>query len=62
VKGAEPYLAISQVIDTSRRPLTTLQLSQQGREVGLHVRHGRLNGLWRDVLLVELLLGEAQPA
>jgi phosphinothricin acetyltransferase len=29
------------------------------REVGLHVRHGRLNGQWRDVLLVELLLGEA---
>jgi hypothetical protein len=23
--------------------------------------HGRLNGEWRDVLLVELLLGEAQP-
>jgi L-amino acid N-acyltransferase YncA len=32
------------------------------REVGLHLRHGRLNGEWRDVLLVELLLGEAQPA
>ncbi len=30
------------------------------REVGLHSRHGRLNGVWRDVLLVELLLGEAR--
>lgn len=29
------------------------------REVGLHLRHGRLDGEWRDVLLVELLLGEA---
>jgi L-amino acid N-acyltransferase YncA len=29
------------------------------REVGLHMRHGRLDGRWRDVLLVELLLGEA---
>lgn len=29
------------------------------REVGLHLRHGRLDGDWRDVLLVELLLGEA---
>jgi phosphinothricin acetyltransferase len=29
------------------------------REVGLHLRHGRLDGDWRDVLVVELLLGEA---
>ena len=29
------------------------------REVGMHLRHGRLDGDWRDVLVVELLLGEA---
>jgi L-amino acid N-acyltransferase YncA len=29
------------------------------REVGTHVRHGRIDGAWRDVLVVELLLGEA---
>jgi phosphinothricin acetyltransferase len=29
------------------------------REVGLHVRHGRIGGEWRDVLVVELLLGSA---
>jgi L-amino acid N-acyltransferase YncA len=29
------------------------------REVGVHHRHGRLEGEWRDVLLVERLLGEA---
>ena len=29
------------------------------REVGVHVRHGRLDGEWRDVVVVELLLGEA---
>ena len=29
------------------------------REVGLHVRHGRIRGEWRDVLVVELLLGSA---
>jgi L-amino acid N-acyltransferase YncA len=28
------------------------------REVGLHRRHGRLDGQWRDVLLVERLLGD----
>jgi phosphinothricin acetyltransferase len=32
------------------------------REVGVHMRHGRLKGVWRDVLLVELLIGEAWPA
>ena len=29
------------------------------REVGLHRRHSRLDGEWRDVLLVERLLGDA---
>ncbi len=29
------------------------------REVGVHLRHGRLEGQWRDVLLIERLLGEA---
>ncbi|MDX6673575.1 MAG: Acetyltransferase domain [Solirubrobacteraceae bacterium] len=29
------------------------------REVGVYRSHGRLEGEWRDVVLVELLLGEA---
>jgi phosphinothricin acetyltransferase len=29
------------------------------REVGVHLRHGRLDGIWRDVVTVEVLLGEA---
>jgi phosphinothricin acetyltransferase len=29
------------------------------REVGVHLRHGRLDGEWRDVVVVELLLGAA---
>ena len=29
------------------------------RTVGTHVRHGRLDGEWRDVVVVERLLGEA---
>jgi len=32
------------------------------REVGVHRRHGRLDGVWRDVLLVERLLGDAGTA
>jgi L-amino acid N-acyltransferase YncA len=30
------------------------------RDVGRHVRHGKLDGRWKDVLLVERLLGEAK--
>jgi L-amino acid N-acyltransferase YncA len=29
------------------------------REVGTYRRHARLDGVWRDVVVVELLLGEA---
>jgi RimJ/RimL family protein N-acetyltransferase len=29
------------------------------REVGVYRRHARLDGEWRDVVVVELLLGEA---
>lgn len=30
------------------------------REVGTHRRHARVNGAWRDVVVVEALLGEAR--
>ena len=30
------------------------------REVGIYRKHARLDGVWRDVIIVELLLGEAQ--
>jgi RimJ/RimL family protein N-acetyltransferase len=29
------------------------------REVGIYRRHARLDGEWRDVVIVERLLGEA---
>lgn len=29
------------------------------REVGTHRRHGRLDGRWHDVIVLELLIGEA---
>jgi phosphinothricin acetyltransferase len=30
------------------------------RRVGTHLRHGRLHGEWRDVVVVERLLGDAR--
>jgi L-amino acid N-acyltransferase YncA len=32
------------------------------REVGVHHRHGTLDGVWRDVVVVERLLGRAREA
>ena len=28
-------------------------------EIGIHRRHGKLDGHWRDCVIVELLIGEA---
>ena len=57
-RGAGIYKLIGKVFtdhETSRR----LVARHGFREVGVHRRHGRLDGEWRDVLLVELTLGEA---
>ena len=32
------------------------------REVGIYHRHARLDGVWRDVVIVERLLGPAERA
>jgi RimJ/RimL family protein N-acetyltransferase len=32
------------------------------REVGIYEKHARLDGCWRDVVIVEKLLPENQPA
>lgn len=36
-----------------------LALRHGFRELGVHRRHARLDGAWRDVVVVELLLGDA---
>jgi L-amino acid N-acyltransferase YncA len=46
-------------IFTSNRPSIQLITGLGYREVGVHLRHGRLDGEWKDVLVVELLLGDA---
>lgn len=46
-------------IFSSNEPSLALVRSCRWREVGLHRRHGRLDGEWRDVVVVERLLGEA---
>jgi L-amino acid N-acyltransferase YncA len=41
---------------TSNRASVELVKGLGWREVGVHMRHGRLNGEWKDVLVVEKLL------
>ena len=46
-------------IFTSNEPSIALVKSCGWREVGVHRRHGRLDGEWIDVLVVERLLDDA---
>jgi L-amino acid N-acyltransferase YncA len=46
-------------IFASNEPSIALVKSCGWREVGVHRRHGRLDGEWKDVLVVERLLGAA---
>lgn len=45
---------------TSNAPSIALAHRCGFRDVGVHVRHGKLDGEWRDVLVIERLLGEAR--
>ena len=46
-------------IFTSNKASIAMVLACGWREVGTHRRHGRLDGEWKDVLVVERLLGDA---
>jgi L-amino acid N-acyltransferase YncA len=46
-------------IFTTNAPSVALFEASGYTEVGVHRRHGRLDGEWRDVVIVELLLGDA---
>jgi phosphinothricin acetyltransferase len=51
------YHKLTGKIFTSNGPSIGLVRSCGWREVGVHHRHGRLDGEWKDVLVVERLLG-----
>ena len=53
------YYKVIGKIFTSNRPSIALVRSCGWREVGVHRRHGRLDGEWKDVVVVERLLGDA---
>jgi L-amino acid N-acyltransferase YncA len=53
------YYKLVGKIFASNEPSVALVRSCGWRQVGVHLRHGRLDGEWKDVVLVERLLGEA---
>jgi L-amino acid N-acyltransferase YncA len=61
-EGAEErgYWKLVGKIFTTNEPSIALVRRCGFREVGVHHRHGRLDGEWKDVLVVERLLGDAR--
>jgi L-amino acid N-acyltransferase YncA len=53
------YYKLVGKIFTSNGPSIALVKACGWREVGVHRRHGRLDGEWKDVLVVERLIGDA---
>jgi phosphinothricin acetyltransferase len=56
------YFKLVGKIFSSNQPSLALVRSCGWSEVGVHRRHGRLDGEWKDVLVVELLLGDARAS
>jgi L-amino acid N-acyltransferase YncA len=53
------YHKLTSKLFTSNRASLALALRCGFREVGVHRNHARLDGEWRDVIVVERLLGDA---
>lgn len=58
--GAGVRKLVSRVF-TDNRASRALLARLGFREVGVYRRHGRLDGVWRDVVIVERLLDETSP-
>ena len=52
------YKLIGKLLSTNE-PSIALAEACGFAQVGVHVRHGKLDGVWKDVVVVERLLGEA---
>jgi L-amino acid N-acyltransferase YncA len=52
------YKLIAKIFDTNEPSLRLFERAGF-RRVGTHLRHGRLDGEWRDVVVLEKLIGDA---
>jgi L-amino acid N-acyltransferase YncA len=55
------YWKLTSRVFVENVPSRTLLKNVGFREVGVHHRHARLDGVWRDVVTVERLIPENQP-
>jgi L-amino acid N-acyltransferase YncA len=60
--GRRGYWKLIGLVFPENEASVALLRSAGWREVGMFHRHGRLEGRWRDVLLMEILVGEAVQA
>ncbi|MDX6669228.1 MAG: hypothetical protein QOK04_2608 [Solirubrobacteraceae bacterium] len=58
---AHGYWKLIGLLFTDNEPSRALARACGFSDVGVHRRHGRLDGEWRDVVVVERLLGDAAP-
>jgi L-amino acid N-acyltransferase YncA len=56
------YYKLTSRVFTTNAPSRALHLAVGFEEVGVQRRHGRLDGEWRDCVLIERLLGDAADA
>ncbi len=61
LEAAGYWKVLSRIFPENRASLA-LAARHGFREVGTYQRHGRLDGAWRDVVIVERLLGGAAPS
>ncbi len=54
------YKLIAKIFDTNLPSLALFEGAGY-RRVGTHIRHGRLGGEWKDVVVLEKLVGDGRP-
>ena len=57
--GARGFYKLTSRVFTDNGPSRAVHLATGFEEVGIQRRHGRLDGHWKDCVLVERLLGDA---
>lgn len=58
-ESAGTFKLIAKIFDTNEASLRLFERARY-RRVGVHRRHGRLDGNWKDVVVLEKLLGDAK--
>ena len=58
-RAARGFYELTSRVFTDNEPSRAVHVAAGFEEVGIQRRHGRLDGRWKDCVLVERLLGDA---